>query len=109
MMVHRNGNLVPASHTELRDAERVNVTALIKVRQRGARGIRVVVEDISRTGCRVQWPHNAIVGDRVWISFPGLEAISALIVWTAEFRFGCRFEVPLYSAVFRMLVLQRDQ
>jgi hypothetical protein len=103
-MAIRNTKLAQASHAELRDATRVHVAALIKVRQVGAKGIHVVAEDISCTGCRVQWPHNVKVGDRVWVTLPGLETISASIAWTADFKFGCRFDVPLHAAVFSRLV-----
>lgn len=103
-MAIRNTNLAQASHAELRDAARVNIAALVKVRRPGAKGIRVIAEDVSRTGCRVQWPHGVRVGDRVWVSLPGLEAISASIAWTADFKFGCRFDVPLHAAVFCRLV-----
>jgi hypothetical protein len=102
-MAVRGSGLALASHAELRDAERVSATAMIQARQRGARGIRVIAEDISCTGCRVQWPHIVRVGDRVWVTFPGLEATAALVVWTAAFKFGCKFEAPLHAAVFRKL------
>jgi len=106
-MTAPKGNFARASHCESRDATRVNVAALIKVRQPGAKAIHVLAEDISCTGCRVQWPHNVNVGDRVWVTFPGLRAIGARIVWTEDFRLGCQFEVPLHAAVFQALVPQR--
>jgi hypothetical protein len=96
-----------ASHAELRQADRVAVAVKVNVRQRGAKGIAVVMEDVSCGGCRVQWPHLVSPGDRVWIGFPGLEAISAIVVWTADFKFGCRFDVPLHTAVFRQLIRQQ--
>lgn len=73
------------------------------MRQRGARSIAVVIEDISPGGCRVQWPHVLNVGDRVWITLPGLQAIPSFVTWTADFKLGCRFEVPLHTAVFKSL------
>jgi hypothetical protein len=95
-----------ASHAESRNCERISANAVIKVRQRGARGIQVVAEDVSRTGCRVQWPHSVKAGDRVWVTFPGLEALEARIIWAADFRFGCKFVVPLHIAVFQQLIDQ---
>ncbi len=106
-MADRSLFLARASHAELRHADRVDVAVKVKVRQRGAKGIAVVMEDVSCLGCRVQWPHLVAAGDRVWISFPGLEAIPAIVVWTADFKFGCRFEIPLHTAVFRSLIDQR--
>ncbi len=106
-MADRYPFLTRASHAELRHADRVEVAVQVKVRQSGAKGIAVVMEDVSFLGCRVQWPHLVVPGDRIWISFPGLEAIPALVVWTANFKFGCRFEVPLHTAVFRRLIRQQ--
>ncbi len=106
-MVERTPLLTRASHAELRHADRVVVAVKVKVRQRGAKGMAVVMEDVSCLGCRVEWPHLVAKGDRVWISFPGLEAIPALVIWTENFRIGCRFEIPLHAAVFRSLVGQQ--
>ena len=45
-MAIQNTNLAQASHAEQRDALRLNVTAAIKVRQRGVKAIRVIAHDI---------------------------------------------------------------
>jgi hypothetical protein len=92
-----------ASHHELRSAPRITVAGSITMRQRGARSIAVIIEDISPGGCRVQWPHALNIGDRVWVTLPGLQAIPSVVIWTADFKLGCRFEVPLHIAVFKSL------
>ena len=93
-----------ASHAESRQSSRVEIGTSIRVRQRGARSIQVIVEELSCGGCRVQWPHSISVGDRLWVTLPGLAPISALVVWAADFKFGCRFEVPLHAAVLRLTI-----
>jgi len=106
-MVERSPLLTRASHAELRHADRVDLAVKVKVRQRRAKGIAVVMEDVSCLGSQVEWPHLVAKGDFVWISFLGLEAIPALIVWTENFKIGCRFEIPLHIAEFRSLVGQQ--
>jgi hypothetical protein len=93
-----------------RSSERISIQfGKVSLRQTGAKSIQVAIDDLSLTGCRVEWPHHANVGDRLWVTIGNLEALAAIVAWTEGFRVGCRFEVSLHPSVFNALIVPPER
>lgn len=75
-----------------------------RLREAGASGTSVGVYDLSPSGFRTEWPYRLRVGDRVWLTLPGLEAQPATVRWTEGFAIGCQFERPIHPSVFDHLL-----
>lgn len=75
-----------------------------RLRESGERGAAVVVEDLSCKGFKTEWPYQMQVGERVWLTLPGLEAKAATVRWTRAYKIGCQFEQEMHAAVFDHLV-----
>ncbi len=89
-----------------RDDDRRLISATISFRQPGRKGSRVSLRDVSATGCRFTSYVQPAVGQRIWISLPGLESLGATIRWVAGHDCGCQFDRALYPAVLES-VMQR--
>ena len=86
-----------------RKAERVPLHADIDFRRTGEHRWRVNIVDVSPQGCRVELPVRVAADDKIWITFPGLEAIQGKIAWVDEWIAGVEFDRPLYPSVFEMV------
>jgi hypothetical protein len=89
--------------TNPRQADRVPLTAEVGIRRSGLNAFRVRVFDASPQGCKIEFIERPAVGERVWVKFDGLEALSATVRWVEGHIGGVHFERPLYGAVFRRL------
>ena len=49
----------------------------------------------------------AVLGERVWVKFDGLESLEATVRWLDGHIGGVAFERPLHEAVFQHLVSGR--
>lgn len=87
----------------IRGADRINFKALVKFRA-GSRRAEVRVHDVSTEGIRMSVIHSLKVGDRLFVTLPGIESMEAEVAWEKEFELGCRFIKPLHPAVLGMLV-----
>ena len=85
-------------------AERVHLDAEIHLRKSGYHKAAVDLLDLSPTGCRVELPERVAPGEKVWITFPGLEPIEATVAWCRDWVAGVQFARPIYPAVFELLV-----
>lgn len=96
---------IAASHADHRGATRVYLRlAGATFRQPLCSPAPVVVEDLSTTGFRTDWPYRLNKDDRVWLKLPGYEALPARVAWFADFHVGCRFEHALHPAVLDTIV-----
>ena len=86
-----------------RKAERIPLHADIDFRRSGEHRWRVNIVDVSPQGCRVELPVRVTPDDKIWITFPGLEAIQGKICWVDEWIAGVEFDRPLYPSVFEMV------
>jgi hypothetical protein len=86
---------------------RVRVTA--DFRKVGRTPFRVQVVDLSQTGCHCETTSKVMIGDRVWITLNGLEAIEAIIRWATPFGFGCEWAHPMHISVFEHICRQHPQ
>ncbi len=89
---------------EQRDDDRRSVSATISFRQPGRKGNMVSLRDVSATGCRFTSYAHPVIGQRIWISLPGLESLTATVRWVAGNDCGCEFERALYPAVLDSIV-----
>lgn len=86
-----------------RKADRVMLRAHVDIRRPGDHRYKVVIEDFSPQGCRVEIPVYVDEGDSIYISLPGLETIEGTVRWKKDWQIGIEFIRPLYPAVFDMM------
>jgi hypothetical protein len=60
--------------------------------------------DISPTGCKLDLPERATVGQIVWVTLPGLQPIESKVMWMRDWVAGLEFANPLYPAVYEALI-----
>jgi hypothetical protein len=75
----------------------VGITCQIRVGSGPWRLASVV--DISCSGFRIAWLPQCSAGRRLWIRFPGLEAMPASVQWRDLGGVGCQFSRPLHASV----------
>ena len=101
--------MVHPSKTQIaRAAERKPFMARAQYRRGRFRAV-VEVLDVSALGAKVMSLDALRVGDPIWLAFPGLEPLEAIVVWADKFTCGCRFVNPMYPAVFDALIARRQR
>jgi hypothetical protein len=83
-----------------RGADRLPLTAEVRLRRSGGQGFRVRVFDASPSGCKIEFVERPALGDRVWVKFGGLEALEATVRWLDGSYGGVEFARPVYGPVF---------
>ena len=91
---------------EGRRAERLDVKMKAALRASGAAKFEIDVLDISVIGFRFDAVCKLNVGDRVWLTIPGMGGLESIVVWRENFHFGCEFVSPLHMAVFDHVLKQ---
>ena len=86
-----------------RRTDRVPIGAEISMRRSFDTRYRVQLLDFSPQGCRIELVERVRVGDRLWISLPGIETVEAITCWVDNFVAGVEFVTPLHPSVFDML------
>ncbi len=76
--------------------------AAVRERGRSAQSVRIV--DFSAQGCRLDGAMLLATGQQIWIRLPGLEALSAQVMWCDYDVAGIAFDKPLHPAVARRFV-----
>jgi hypothetical protein len=92
-----------------RRARRVAVALGAGLRQRGASGVSVLIEDLSTDGFRVATHLDVPAGTDVWLRLPGLESCHARVMWSESNHIGCAFVRPLHPAVLKMVVAKSSR
>ncbi|MEO7750261.1 MAG: PilZ domain-containing protein [Sphingomicrobium sp.] len=87
-----------------RAAERLDVTAEISLRRASRRHYQVRTADLTRLGCKCEFVDRPGMKERVWVKFPALEAIEAIVRRLEGSNAGLEFVHPIHPAVFDMLV-----
>lgn len=87
-----------------RHADRAEVILLCEVRQGTAPWAVARLEDISATGFRIAWLPKCSLDKPIRIRIPGLNLLSARVVWREGKTVGCAFTAPLHVAVFEHIV-----
>ncbi len=74
---------------------------LVLFRRANAPARRVDILDISESGFLIDSPIEMSVGERVWLSLPGLQSIPAKVARVDGLKTGCAFDQPIHEAVLR--------
>ncbi|WDF71581.1 PilZ domain-containing protein [Novosphingobium sp. KACC 22771] len=82
------------------DNQRVDITAICEVRQGMAEWRRVTLDELSPGGFRINRYGEADPSQPLRIRIPGLQMLSARVVWQKDGAIGCAFAAPLHDAVF---------
>lgn len=93
-----------SSGSEGREDRRVALSVDVKLRLSGDKPIPARLRDLSTSGFRTEFVAHLHMGDRVWLSLPGLAPLAASVTWSDGAATGCRFETPLHVAVFERIV-----
>ena len=83
-----------------RSEGRAPVAIAATFRKPGSTPYNVVVTDFSRTGCRVETLSKTHVGDRIWLTLPGFQAVEGVVRWRSSRGFGVQWEATIHTAVF---------
>ena len=95
---------MPTSSTlEGRRALRKLVIIPAHLREMGGAPLEIEVQDLSRTGFRIDCVYNIAEGTRVYLTLPTFSAMEAIVAWREKSGFGCKFVQPLHPAVFDMI------
>ena len=82
------------------DNQRVEISAVCEVRQDMAEWRLVTLDELSPGGFRINRFGEADPSQPLRIRIPGLQLLSARIVWQKDGAIGCAFAAPLHNAVF---------
>ena len=87
-----------------RSSPRVALSGQVPLRRLGQSNYRVRVNDLSPEGCKVDLVERPRVGEHVLIKFAGIEALDAEVCWVDSFVAGLRFDKPIHTSVFDILL-----
>lgn len=79
------------------------------LRQPARAKVTVVVENLSRSGFRCDYPSSMNIGDKVWVAFAGLTSVEAVLSRREDGKCGFSFSQPLNPAVVDYIVSQFRQ
>lgn len=82
-----------------RAGERRAVETEVELR-RGAFRHEVAMLDLSAAGCKTEIAEHLEVGERLFVTMPGLEPLEARVRWEDGWRAGMAFERSIHPAVF---------
>lgn len=88
----------------LRRYNRGDVRIVADVREKGFGHHKAVVEDLSRSGCRINTPMYLNPDRALYITIPGFSALEARIAWRRNDEYGCQFVNELHEAIFDHIV-----
>lgn len=85
---------------ERRVAHRAPVSIDAWLRKRGQTGFKVLIRDLSRTGCRGETLSRMNAGERVWVALPDFAPIEGAVKWVNQRGFGIHWDSPMHNSVF---------
>lgn len=94
----------PGEGAKPRQGERFTLVADVTMRRQGKHSFGVTIFDASRTGCRVEFVERPDIGERVRITFKGLQPLDGRVCWVDCGCAGVQFERPIHPAVFDLLL-----
>lgn len=101
-------DLYQVAAQEDRCAPRTKITIPAQLRASGGRAFQTVVHDLSLSGFSASAISRMHVGQRCWITLPGLQSLEAQVVWWENSVVGCAFE-ELLSPIVHDNILSRFQ
>ena len=93
---------------EDRCSPRTKITIPAQLRASGGRACQTVVHDLSISGFSASAISRMHIGQRCWITLPGLQSLEAQVVWWENSMVGCAFE-ELLSPIVHDNILTRFQ
>lgn len=91
------------SEAELDEARRhwrAPLTGEVRSRHPGAKPYPSKIINLSPGGCCVELCYTPNLGERLWVTLPGIEPVECRVCWADKYQAGCAFLTPLYPAVF---------
>ncbi|WP_343343896.1 PilZ domain-containing protein [Sphingomicrobium sp. XHP0239] len=88
----------------VRRQPRIDLEAQVSSRRAGRHPYPTTITNLSPGGCCLELPFGAMVGERIWVTLPGLAPIEAQVGWSGRHLTGCIFSTPLHAAVFETLL-----
>ncbi len=89
---------------ESRFTRRAEVRIAAEIRETGGGKTKIDVLDLSVTGFRMHSLSFINPESRVYLTMPGMAPLAAQVAWAKGDYYGCRFDNPLYPAVFDHIV-----
>jgi len=86
-----------------RDA-RSTISARIEIRKSGLKKCKADVVDISLTGFQLDCALRLNEGERFFVDLPGVQTLSATVIWHTDLRSGCKFETPISEYIYHDLL-----
>ena len=86
--------------TNRRNRDRAPVAIEAELRRPGRTPFKVLVRDLSQTGCRAETLSRTHVDDRAWVTLPGLAPLEGIIRWVQPREVGIQWITPIHSSVF---------
>lgn len=87
-----------------RQHERIALDATVGLRRSGQLAYNVRANDVSPSGCQVEFVERPSVSERLWVKFAGLDAIEATVCWVDGFHGGVEFNRTISAPVFELLL-----
>ncbi|MEO7239784.1 MAG: PilZ domain-containing protein [Sphingomicrobium sp.] len=87
-----------------RKHDRISLDATVGLRRSGQLGYTVHANDLSASGCKVEFVERPQVGERLWIKFDGFDAMEAAVCWVDGFSGGVEFSRAICAPVFELLL-----
>ena len=104
LLVRTRPSLNESEPDPQRRSRRVVVGSEIAVRKAGGFSFQLPALDVSTDGCRVELVEMVDVSERVIVRLPGLEPLSAEVIWVGGNKAALQFQRPLHPAVFDQLI-----
>jgi hypothetical protein len=103
ILSYRAELIVLPDKTEGRKSER-HPARMLSSASAGVTATKVIVRDISETGCRIAGARIAAVGSEVWLRLSGVGQLRATLVWARENEAGLEFATHLSAATVEMVI-----
>ena len=95
---------VPDEH---RNTTRLNVRFAAGLREPGSsQKFEVDVIDLSMTGFRFETSFTLKMGNKVFVTIPGISTLEATVAWGRGYIYGAKFNNPLYASVFDLIAVK---
>lgn len=82
-----------------RVADRWPVSLTADYRRSGRPPFKILITDLSQTGCQCETVARAHVGDHIWLTIGTMAPLEAAIRWATPFGFGCEWVHPLHISL----------
>ena len=105
-MVHARNEPYENAAQEDRSAHRARISIPAGLRASGTKGYQTVVRDLSLSGFSATAVSRIHPGTYCWLTLPGMQSMTAKVVWWEEGLVGCAFE-ELMSPIILENVLAR--